>query len=489
MGDSLKEKTAKGLFWGGMNNGAQQVIGLVFGIILARLLSPDDYGMMAMISVFSLIATTLQNSGFSTALANMKAPSHEDYNSVFWFNILVGTSAYVVLYFSAPLIAYFEHTDKLVWLCRYAFLSIVIASFGTAQNAWLFKNMRAKQQAKAAMTAVVTSSTVGTVCAFSGLAYWSLATQGLVYVLVNTIMAWHYSEWRPSSHRLSFAPVRRMFRFSCKILASSIATIVNNNILNLLLGHYFTPHDTGNYNQAYQWDSKAFSLIQGMVNQVAQPVLVSLDGDDGRQLAALRKMVRFAAFLSFPLLLGFGLVAQEFIVLAIGEKWLVSATYIQILCLAGATMPIFTVLSNMVISKGRSDLYLAATAGLGIVQIVAMLLLWPWGIRTMVVAYTGINVVWLLVWHAMVWRLTGIPQGGDGYHVGLFLKDTLPFALAAAAVMVATHYATLPIHSLWLLLLCRVVLAATLYYMVMRVARVKMLAECQDFIAGKLKRR
>ena len=163
--ESLKEKTAKGLFWGGLNSGLQQAIGLAFGIVLARLLAPSDYGMMAMIRVFSLIANALQNSGFSTALVNIKEPSDRDYNSVFWFNIIVGLSAYAVLFCCAPLIADYYHTDKIVPLSRYAFLGFVLASFGTVQNAWLFKNLRAKQQAKAGILSVIVSSTVGAACA------------------------------------------------------------------------------------------------------------------------------------------------------------------------------------------------------------------------------------------------------------------------------------------------------------------------------------
>ena len=230
--ETLKEKTAKGLFWGGLNSLTQQVIGVAFAIILGRLLDNADFGMMAMISVFSLIATTLQNSGFPTALANMKEPHDNDYNSVFWFNIIVGFSAYTVLFFCAPLIADYYNEPRLIPLCRYAFLSILIASFGTAQNAFLFKNLRAKQQAKAAMVAVLIASSTGVACAFAGLAYWSLATQGLVYVSINTLMAWHYSPWRPSLKNITFEPAKRMFRFSFKILLSNITNIINNNILS-----------------------------------------------------------------------------------------------------------------------------------------------------------------------------------------------------------------------------------------------------------------
>ena len=476
--ETLKEKTAKGLFWGGLNSLIQQVIGVIFAIILGRLLDNADFGMMAMISVFSLIATTLQNSGFPTALANMKEPHDNDYNSVFWFNIIVGFSAYTVLFFCAPLIADYYNEPRLIPLCRYAFLSILIASFGTAQNAFLFKNLRAKQQAKAAMVAVLIASSTGVACAFAGLAYWSLATQGLVYVSINTLLAWHYSPWRPSLKNITFEPAKRMFRFSFKILLSNITTIINNNILNFLLGHYFTARDTGNYNQAYQWNSKCFSLVQSMVNQVAQPVLVDLQNEGERQLNAFRKMMRFAAFLSFPLLLGFGLVAKEFIVLTVGPKWIVSVGYVQILCFAGATMPLSTLLSNMVISKGKSNLYLYCILGLGIIQIITMLLLWPYGIKNMVIAYTLINITWVFVWLFFVNRLTS-------YGLWFFIKDTTPFALAAFAVMAATHFATASIHTLWLLLICRIAMAMLLYYAVMRMARVQILAECQQFIIKK----
>ena len=478
--ETLKQKTARGLLWGGLNSGMQQVIGLAFGIILGRLLCPADYGMMAMISVFSLVATALQDSGFRTALTNLKHPGDADYNSVFWFNIIMGVSLYAVLFFAAPLIGRYYHTERVVPLCRYAFLSIVIASLGTAQSAWLFKNLKAKQQAKAAAVAVVVSNVTGVAMAFGGMAYWSLATQGLIYVGINTAMQWHYSPWRPSVRGISFAPVRRMFRFSCKILATTIMTHVNNNVLNILLGHYFSPRDTGNYNQAYQWNTKCFSLVQSMVAQVAQPVLVGLGDDGERQLRVFRKMMRFTAFVTFPLLFGFGLVAREFIVLALTDKWLASARLIQMLCISGATMPLCTLFSNMVISKGRSGTFFWCTFSLGVVQIALMVLIWSWGIRTMVAAYVALNVAWLLVWLFFVRRLTG-------YGYRMFAADVLPFALAAAAVMGAVYAVTLPIGNLWLLLAARIVLAAVAYYAVMRAARVQILDECMAFMRGKMK--
>ena len=463
------------MLWGGLNSGIQQIVGLAFGIVLGRLLSPSDYGMMAMISIFSLVATALQDSGFRTALTNIEHPKHEDYNSVFWFNIIMASSLYVILFLAAPLIGEYYHTPRVVPLCRYAFLSIVIASLGTAQSAYLFKHLRAKQQAEAGALAVILSSLTGVGMAFAGMAYWSLATQGLVYVGINTLLQWHFSPWRPSIHGITFAPVRRMFRFSCKILATTIMTHVNNNVLNILLGHYFTPRDTGNYNQAYQWNTKCYSLVQSMVAQVAQPVLVSLNGEEGRQKDVFRKMMRFTAFITFPLLFGFGLVAKEFIVTAIGEKWLASAQLIQILCLSGATMPLSTLFSNMIISKGRSGTFFWCTFILGLVQIATMIMIWPMGIRTMVIAYTLLNTSWLLVWLFFVRRLIG-------YGYWMFFCDVMPFALAAAGVMGVAYVATMPLSNMIALLISRFIIAVVLYYAVMKIARVKILAECERFV-------
>ena len=472
---TLKEKTAQGLLWGGLNSGIQQLVGLAFGIVLGRLLAPSDYGMMAMISIFSLVATALQDSGFRTALTNIEHPKHEDYNSVFWFNIIMASSLYVILFLAAPLIGEYYHTPRVVPLCRYAFLSIVIASFGTAQSAYLFKHLRAKQQAEAGALAVILSSLTGVGMAFAGMAYWSLATQGLVYVGINTLLQWHFSPWRPSIHGITFAPVRRMFRFSCKILATTIMTHVNNNVLNILLGLYFAPRDTGNYNQAYQWNTKCYSLVQSMVAQVAQPVLVSLNGEEGRQKDVFRKMMRFTAFITFPLLFGFGLVAKEFIVTAIGEKWLASAQLIQILCISGATMPLSTLFSNMIISKGRSGTFFWCTFTLGLVQIATMIMIWPMGIRTMVIAYTLLNTSWLLVWLFFVRRLIG-------YGYWMFFCDVMPFALAAAGVMGVAYVATMPLSNMIALLITRFIIAVVLYYVVMKLARVKILAECERFV-------
>ena len=475
--ETLKEKTAKGLFWGGMNNGVQQLLGLAFGIILGRLLDPSDYGMTAMLAVFSVIANELQSSGFKTGLINLKSPTHDDYNAVFWFNILAGAAIYVVLWFCAPLIADYYHQPKLIPLSRYVFLGFVFSSFGMAQSAYLTKQMQIKQIAQCGMTATLTSSIVSVILAVMGFGYWALATQYLLYIAMNTLLLWFFSPWRPTT-KMTFEPIRRLFPFSFKIMLSAIFTQVNNNIMNLLLGRYYGETNTGHYNQAYQWSSKCFLLVGNMLKQVDQTVLVGLGDERERQLAVLRKMMRFTAFISFPLLFGLGMVSHEFIVLAIGEKWAFAASLLPLLCLCGAFLPLSTLLTDSVISQHRSDIYLWNTFALGILQMGLMVALWREGIMTMVIAYALLNIAWVFVWHFFVQRLMN-------YRLIPFLKDILPFALAAAGVMAVTGFVTHAIEMLWLKLLCRVVLAALLYYVVMRLAGAVILKEIMAFIFRK----
>ncbi len=479
--ETLKEKTSRGLFWGGLSNATQQVLGLLFGIVLGRILERSDFGMTAMIVVFTMVANALQDSGFRTAIANLEKPTNNDYNSVFWFNIIVGSSLYTILFFCAPLIADYYHTPELVSLCRYAFLATIFASLGTAQAAFLFRNLMVKQAAQCSITATIIASSAAVIMAWYGCGYWALATQSVLYVAVNSLMLWHFSSWRPTFH-IDFGPAFHMFRFSSKVLLTYIVNIINNNVLNILLGRYFHPQAVGDYNQASQWNTKASYTIQGMILQVAQPVLASMADDTERQLRAIRKMVRFTAFLSFPMMFGLALVSQEFIIITITEKWIESAFLLRILCIAGAIIPLCTLFNNFIISKKRSDIYFWVTATLGVTQIILLMIIWPYGIRTMVIAYVSLQLTWLLIWYSQVRRFIG-------YNLLMLVKDICPFAAIAAAVMLSTYYLTISITNLYLLLIVRILVAAILYYAIMRIAHVHILQECQEYIYNMIKKK
>ena len=218
---TLKEKTANGLFWGGISNGAQQALNLVFGIFLARLLSPADYGMVGMLTIFSLIATTLQESGFISGLNRKQHITDADYNAVFWFNVLCSVTVYIILFCCAPLIAAWFRQPVLVSLARLSFLSFVISALNTAPRAWLFRNMRVRETALLTMLSLVLSGITGICLAWNGFAYWGIAIQNLMYCITMTVGSWWFAGWHPTWH-INLRPLRGMIGFSSKLLATNI---------------------------------------------------------------------------------------------------------------------------------------------------------------------------------------------------------------------------------------------------------------------------
>ncbi len=474
MAAGLKEKTAKGLFWGMMSNGSTQLLNLVFGIFLGRLLSPTDYGIVGVLTIFTAIAGNIQAAGFTQALINIHRPTHREYNSVFWFNVLTSLLLYAVLFFCAPLIADFFHQESLISVSRFVFLSFVIASLGIVHNAWLVKNLMIRETAIIGFIALLCSGAVGIVLALLGYGYWSLAWQQIVYISVTNVVRLYYSRWRPTFH-IDFEPVRTMFPFAVKLLITNILNTLSQNVLTFIFGRLLPIRSVGNFSQASKWNTMAHSFISGTVAQVAQPVLAEVSDDDERELRVFRKMLRFTAFLSFPIMFGLALVAREFIILTIGTQWLDSIPLLQILCIGGAFMPFYTLYQNLIITQGRSDIYLYTNVVFLVIQIALILLLAQHGIIVMVAAYTLLTLVYLAVWQYHALRLV---------HISFWqaVIDTIPFFLVSAAVMAVTYYLTQPIASLVLLLAARVFIAFVLYVAVMKVLKVKLLSETIQYI-------
>lgn len=476
--ENLKDKTAKGLMWGAINNGTMQVLNLLIGIIILRQITPEDTGLVGLLAIFTAIAGNLQSSGFSTALINEKQPTAQQYNSVFWFNILMGGLLYVILFCSAPLIACFFHQPRLINLSRFIFLSFFISSFGISTNAYMVKNMMNREITIVNLTALVISGSVAILMAINDMAYWSLAWQQVVNSTILIIGRFYYVKWKPSIN-FTFDYIRQTFSFSMKILVTMIVNTVNQNMLTVIFGRLFRDaRVVGNFFQAYKWDSMAFQTVGGMVGQVAQPVLVSVRDEKDREQQVFRKMLRFTSFLSFPALFGLALVAREFILCTIGWKWIECVPLLQILCISGAFMPVYTLYQNLIISHGRSDINMWLNIGQIALQLGVILAFYQQGITTMVMAYTTFNILWLLMWMIFAKRIIGL-------RIVDTAKDMLPFVLCGGVVMLITYYSTRMIANIYLLLTVRVVIAAALYYGVMRLLNVVILRECLQYIFKK----
>lgn len=474
MEGGLKEKTAKGLLWGALNSGSTQLLNLIFGIFLGRLITPAEYGIVGVLSIFTLIAGNLQSSGFTQALVNLKAPRNEDYTAVFWFNTLTSFVLYALLFLSAPLIAQFFHQPCLVEVSRFVFLSFVISSFGIAHNAYMTKNMMNRELAIIGAIALLCSGGVATFLAFYGFSYWSLAWQQIIYITVLNIGRYYYTPWRPSWH-FTFEPVRKMFGFSVKILITNIINTLSNNILTLLFGRLYPIKAVGNYSQAYKWNTMASAFVANAVGQVAQPVLASVKEEQGRSVRVFRKMLRFTAFLSFPAMFGLAIISNEFILLTIGKRWIDAVPLLQMLCIGGAFVPFYTLYQNVAISNGRSDIYMFCNIAQIVLQLVIIGFFYHLGINTMVMVYTLFTIAWLFVWQWTARRIIGL-------RFREVIKDVMPTLCIALLVMATTYFVTLSLHHLLLLLICRILIAALLYAAIMKLLHVEMMDELLLFI-------
>ena len=475
--ETLKAKTAKGLLWGGMSTGMQQVLNLVFGIILARKLGQADYGMIGMLAIFSAIAASMQEGGFISALNRKKEVTQRDYNAVFWMSILTSVCFYVLFFVTAPLIARFYNEPALTGLARYSFLSFLFVSFSIAPRAYIFRNMMVRQSSIISIVAVLLSGIVGIVMAYRGYAYWGLATQQIVFTLTVSVLNYWFSGWRPSL-RIDLHPIRELLGFSSRLIATNIITAANANILSVLLGRYYKATEVGDFTQANKWNTMGHSLITNMLYTIAQPVLTQTDEDRARQKHVFRKLLRFTAFVSFPVMLCLALVSEEFIVILITEKWLASAHILRVLCLAGAVMPVSYLFSNLLISRGHSSVYMWCTLGLCLAQLAGVGLCVPYGISRMVQVYALLNISWLAVWFHFAHR-----------EIGLSLReavsDVAPYLGLSLGIVVATGLLTSGIGNRYVSLTVKVLTVATAYCAALWLLRSTIFHETILFITKK----
>ncbi len=452
---SLKDKTAKGIFWGGISNGLQQVLNLIFGIVLARILDVSDYGMVGMLAIFSAIASSIQECGFTTALTNEKEIKHEDYNAVFWFSVISGVIMYFILFFSAPLIADFYKTPELKNISRVLFLSFVFGGIGTAQYAYMFKTLMVKQQAKVNVLALFFSGIAGIVSTLMGFAYWGLITQSLIYVALSTLLRWYYSPWRPTLN-FNFFPLKRMIGFSSKIFFSNIFLQISNNIFSVLLGKLYNANQVGFYSQGQKWMGMGQLFIGSVINNVAQPILVQVSNEKERQKEVFRKMVRFGAFLSFPLMFGLAFVSKEFIIIAIGIKWEPAVPFLRAFCIWGAFAYLWILFNNLLMTYGKSNICMWVTISTCSLQMLALLIMLPYGILSMLGAYIIAYFVGLFVQYYFVRKLISLS-------VFNLIKDISPYLLATFVSFAIVWFSINPIDNIYTLFISKILLSGFIY--------------------------
>lgn len=357
MGESLKKRTLKGVSWSFVDNLAGSGISFLVGLVLARLLSPSEFGIIGMITIFIAISNSIVDSGFSNALIRKLNAEKKDYDTVFIFNLIVSIFLYVLLFLSAPAISRFYKEPQLIPVTRAVGLILICNAFGIIQRTLLIKAVDFKTQAKISIVASLGSGIIGIGMAIYGFGVWSLVAQQLSRQFLNTFFLWIWNTWRPA-FQFSKQSFKELFGFGSKLLVSGLIDTTYKNIYYLIIGKFYTPAQLGQYTRAEQFNSIFSSNFTSVVQRVSYPVLSSIQNEEEHLLVAYRKVIKSTMLITFGCMLGMAAVAKPMIVILIGKKWLPAVTYLQIMCFAGMLYPLQAINLNILQVKGRSDLFL-----------------------------------------------------------------------------------------------------------------------------------
>lgn len=353
---SLKNTTIRGIIWGSLERLSVQFIQFTFQVVLSRLLSPSDYGQIAMLFIFIAVSQAFIDSGFSNALISKSNRAEVDYNTVFYFNISISIGIYTILYFSAPYIALFYNIDQLTNITRVYALVLPICALGSIQKTQLIINVDFKHQAITVFFGTLVGSIIGIVLAYNEFGVWALIYSTIISNTIMTLLFWHFNSWRPKII-FSLTSLRSMFLFGSRLLLSGLVNSIYNNIYLLIIGKKYSSQVLGYYSKAEQLVQYPYSSITSVMQRVSYTVLCKVSGNKEKLTITYRKFLKLSAYIIFPLMIGLYSISEPLIIVLLGEKWKASINIIRILCFSYIWYPIHEMNLNLLLVKGRSDLY------------------------------------------------------------------------------------------------------------------------------------
>lgn len=357
MEQGLKKKTIKGVVWSAIDNVSSHAVTFIVGIILARLLSPEDYGLIGIIGIFTAICNCFINAGLASALIRKKDATEDDFNTVFICNLVVSIFLYFVLFLCAPYIADFFARQELTSLIRVSSLGLIIGALAMVQRTILTKRIDFKTQTKITIISVIAQGVVGVSTAFMGWGVWALVAQGLTAGVVSTVLLWYNNKWFPK-WSFSITSFRELFGFSSKMLASNLIDTIWKEINQVVIGKLYSPAALGQISRASGFSSLFSRNITGIVQRVSFPVLSEMQNDPNRLKSGYQKIIRSTMIVTFPCMLLLASVSKPMIITLIGEKWLQAAEFLRIICFSSMLYPLHAINLNMLQVQGRSDLFL-----------------------------------------------------------------------------------------------------------------------------------
>ena len=354
---SLRHTTIKGVGWSFTDSILNQGITFLVGIVLARLLSPEEYGLLGILMIFIVVSEAIVNSGLSNALIRKLDASEDDFNTVFLTNFALSVCMYGILFVCAPFISSFFDKPQLTILLRVIGVTVIFNAMALVPNTKLVKKVDFRTITFCSLAAAVISGIVGITMALSGLGVWSLVGQQIVKQLILAIGLWIANRWIPQL-RFSFKSFKELWNFGWKLLVSGLINTVWNEIYKVVIGKYYTPATLGQYTQAHLYSDIFSRNLSSIIQRVSYPVLCKLQNEKEQLKNAYRQVIKLSMLVTFVLMFGLAGCAKQFIYVLIGEQWLPCVGYLQILCFSMALYPLHSINLNMLQVQGRSDLFL-----------------------------------------------------------------------------------------------------------------------------------
>ena len=477
MAESLKHKTVKGIGWSALDNAARYGMQFAIGIVLARLLSPDDYGLLGLTGIFTVVCTALVNGGFTTALIRKKDATDDDFNTAFICNLGMSLLLYAVVFVCAPLIADFFGREELIPLVRVSSLGLIIGALGMVQQTRLTKRIDFKTQTKITIVSTAISGVTGIIMALMGFGVWALVAQQLMSHALSTLQLYIYNRWLPRLH-FSIESFHDLFGFGWKMMVSALIDAVWKELYQVVVGKFYSPATLGQYTRARHYAKLFSSNLTTVVERVTYPVLSSIQDDKERMVSAYRRIIRTSMFITAVALFSLGAVSEPLIYCMIGPKWHEAATYLPLICITYSLYPLHAINLNMLKVQGRSDLFLGLEIIKKVITLAPLFVGAFVGIMPMLCVNMFVGIIAYFLNSYYSGRLLG-------YSSWMQLRDIAPsYALAVAIALSVWFLKYLPL-SYWIILPLQITIGTSVFFTLCKVFEMSEYKEIIEILKSK----
>jgi len=477
MADDLKQKMIGTLAWTTIDRFGQQIIQFVIGIVLARLLSPAEYTLIALVMIFVALSNTLVDGGFGQALVRKLDANDTDFSTVFYFNVFVSVCLYLLLYFLAPLIADFYNQPKLVEVARVVFIAILVNSLYLIPNVKLIRKLDLKSNTVVNIISVILSGITGIILAIKGMGVWALVAQQVSFQITRVIVISCFVRWKPK-FKFSFLVLQNFFSYGMNLLGTTILNNIFSYIYILVLGKFFPKQEVGLYYQANKLNETTNYSFQVVLSSTYN-VFVKIQDDTDRFLRVFRELVRRSSVIIFPLLLLLIAIANPLINVLLSAKWAPAIPYFQLLCLASLSNPLYTLIISALNARGKSKNTFRIEFIKKALIIISVLVCLKYGIIALLIGFSVAN------WLSALITIFAIKREINHYWKNQ-LKDILPSIFIGIVIAIVSTLMSLIITNLYFLLISQLFVSMIVYITMVKLLLPELFSQALNFVQSNV---